>query len=173
MRIMKLTLETKEAIKELASRNITTEQFQKIISALRGPDAIEGKDGERETHALKQLTTARIRAIVVPGYYGDVRVAKLSPMEMKLRDVMLEYAPQHFQSHYREAVKAIKQIFNYDLIKEQPYDRESKGHSSVDDSDGSGIRTHCGKASCGLCNLQPGEAVEAELIKSVLVPKAI
>lgn len=112
-------METKESIKELASRNISTEHFQKIISALRGPDSVEG-DG-KNCDLLKQYTTARIRAIVAPGYFGDVNKHPLTKMERKIRDLMLDYAGIHFRSHYHEAVSAIKHVFFYDLKTEEEF----------------------------------------------------
>lgn len=169
-------LETKEAIKQLASRkDITTEQFQKIISALRGPDSVEGKDNNCDK--LKYYTTARIRAIVVPGYFGDITKHALTPMELEIRDTMLKYAPHHFQSHYKEAVKAIKQVFNYDLKteKEVTDDKYSGSgyNSKMDCGTGSGIGTVCGEVSCAVCDTEPGQKIQQILDGDLLGTKTV
>jgi hypothetical protein len=166
-------METKEAIKKLAERNISTEQFQKIISALRGPDSVEG-DG-KNCDLLKQYTTARIRAIVVPGYYGDVSKFPLTKMEMEIRDTMLAFAPEHFQSHYKEAVKAIKQVFFYDLKTEEEFLScdKPKGSCKVDDSNGSRSGTDGGQAGSWLRNFQPIKTKERITPEGLLVPETV
>ena len=97
--------------------NKPNEYFQKIISALRGPDWTTSL--AEQTHELKQYTTARIRHIVIPKYKGDVRVAPLGKGEQEKRNTLLGGAPSHFSMHYYEACDAIKRVFKYDLINER------------------------------------------------------
>jgi hypothetical protein len=162
-------METKESIVALAKMpNCSTEMFQKIVSALRGPDSVDGSDNDYNTSLLKQFTTSRIRAIVAPGYYGDTRIKKLSQMEMRLRGILLEYAPHHFASHYKEAVNAIKVVFKYDLKAEKEVNDKPKGSSQVDNSDGSGIGADFRKTGSWLCDLQQSKAAETNLVEGVL-----
>jgi hypothetical protein len=90
-----------------------------ILSALRGPD-FRGS----ETAGLKQLTTARVRAVIgfsfseMKGPFFDINPNPLSPEERKLRDNIFEGMVGHFKSHYEWAVQAIENIFSYNLATE-------------------------------------------------------
>ena len=90
-----------------------------IISALRGPD-YEFKDIE-DNRRLKELTTARIRGVLqLEGAIGiAVETRPLSPEDRIERDMLLQSTNNHFRSHYRYAVEAIKVLYNYDLNSEE------------------------------------------------------
>ena len=116
-------MNTIDYIKLLIERNPAPEHFQKIISALRGPDMLvldeSGCVPSGGIERLKYLTTARIRGIVAPEYNGTVVQIPLAESERYERDSFLYYAPNHFKSHYKEAVEAIRVVFGYDLKHEQ------------------------------------------------------
>jgi hypothetical protein len=137
-----MNTDTKESIKELINNPAcTTASLQKIISSLRGPDDIKGCS-VRVVSLLKDYTTNRIRSIVSPNYYGTVRYEPLTVEEQKLRTILLNFAPSHFQSHYYEACEAIKIVFGYDLIEERkinvPTKRRGKNSCKANNGDGSG-----------------------------------
>lgn len=118
-------MDTIEYIQKLIDRKPLPEHFQKIVSALRGPDMVmcdhDGYLPNGGLGRLKYLTTGRIRGIVAPGYNGAVTCQKLTEAERVERDHFLRYAPQHFRSHYNEAVEAIKAVYGYDLKHEVDY----------------------------------------------------
>jgi len=103
-----------EAIKELVDKCETTRQLIDILVALRGPD-----NGDM---CLKEYTTCRIRAIVYDNAdvnpFQVVRTRRLSNGEQYKRRLLLLTAPAHFQSHYQSAVRAIQEVFKYDLETE-------------------------------------------------------
>lgn len=119
-------MNTKQYIRELASReDITSEAFQKLISALRGPDGLKHVEGLSYSckgqllYELKYLTTARVRAIVAPKYYGDVTHIPLTSEQRQRRDKLLaDHAFRHFREHYLDAVAVIRDLYKYDLLTE-------------------------------------------------------
>lgn len=123
-------------IQELLNKNPTPEQFQKILSALRGPDFVKVDDNgfvpKGGLERLKFLTTARIRAIVTPNYFGDINPIPLTEYERIERNEFILYSPRHFKSHYQEAVLAIKEVFGYDLRHEKPVEFQIKATKGVE-----------------------------------------
>lgn len=83
-----------------------------ILSALRGPDS--------DDHDLKSVTTERIRGIVTSSSMSvgmPVREYPLSQKEKEVRGKLLKNSA-HFSSHYWYAVRAIKELYHYDLENE-------------------------------------------------------
>ena len=91
-----------------------TEYAQAIFTATRGPDN-RGPDSDM----LKSLTTARVRACISDWSYGNIRLNRLGPLEIELRDRLMRTASLHFVCHYEEAVKAIESVCHYSLETEQ------------------------------------------------------
>ena len=155
-------MNTIDYIKLLIEREPKPEHFQKIVSALRGPDLLVlnefGCVPSGGIERLKYLTTGRIRAIVAPEYNGTVTREPLTEAERFERENFLPYAPKHFKSHYKEAVEAIRVVFQYDL----KYEREIKNvtnsgpvvGSEADGSLGSGGRENLRKAWSALGDLE-------------------
>ena len=119
-------MDTIDYIKQLIERKPSPEHFQKIISALRGPDMLqcnqEGYLPQGGLERLKYLTTGRIRGIVAPGYMGIITLQPLAKSERLERDDFLHYAPQHFSTHYKEASDAIRVVYGCDLRDETGID---------------------------------------------------
>lgn len=117
-------------IKDFIELKPSPEQFQKVISALRGPDFVvpnqEGYLPKGGLERLKYLTTGRIRAIVAPNYFGDRTMQPLCGHEQIERDEWLDYVPKHFKSHYKEAVDAIKHVYKWDLKNEKAWSFEEE-----------------------------------------------
>ena len=94
-----------------------------IITALRGPDYMKDDitDNFISSIRLKELTTARIRAVI--GVKRPVRgwtlESPLTPAEQEEREVLLTHASPHFHNHYFNAVEAVKAIYGYDLRGER------------------------------------------------------
>ena len=89
-----------------------------ILTALRGPD-VTPLLTEVEQLRLKKLTTARIRRIVgLFLQYAMTTTVPLTEKECTERDLLLIKAPEHFRSHYFDAVRAIKMVYGYDLEAE-------------------------------------------------------
>ena len=136
-------MDTIHYIQQLIDRKPEPPHFQKIISALRGPDLIKiddfGHVPPGRLDRLKYLTTGRIRAIVAPGYNGTVTHQPLSEAELRERDNFLRYAPTHFCSHYFEAVQAIKAVYGYDLQYESEIKDVTKKGSVVSGEANSGV----------------------------------
>lgn len=119
---------------------------QNIIAALRGPDftldlreivfmpAVSNqhdfltvvRDNEcwrakPNEKLLKWYTTARIRFIVTPSYCGAVNHTPLTIGERELAHILLRHGTAHFQEHYDTACVAIRTLYNWDLLKEKPF----------------------------------------------------
>lgn len=96
----------------IGGKGVDTWEIWHIVSALRGPD--HGND------RLKELTTARIRAIVgISSKHVTVHSYPLTIEERQERDILLSEASQHFRSHYRDACIAIRFFYGYNLQTEE------------------------------------------------------
>lgn len=112
----------KQVVKVLNEDTKESAMLWDILSALRGPDILYPPVLVRE---LKELTTARIRAAI--GLRDNttacfmVSLDPLSPENRSSRDSILKELTSltHFRWHYQEAVKAIRELFKYDLIEEK------------------------------------------------------
>ena len=90
----------------------------RIASFLRGPD-FELPDNAALW--LKRATTGRVRAIVgADGTVGAITFAVLTTNEMKERNRLLSLSPVHFRTHWNAAVKGIRELYGYDLFREEP-----------------------------------------------------
>lgn len=93
-----------------------SQDFWSLLSALRGPDFIDGFN----TDYLKDFTTGRIRAILQIGTrFGVSRTAPLTQVERLHRDDLLNRpGMEHFRRHYYCACSAIEHLKGYDLLDE-------------------------------------------------------
>lgn len=83
-----------------------------ILSALRGPDS--------NKYDLKYITTERIRGIVTPSSKSVGMLTREYPISQKEKEARSELLEEcnHFSSHYWLAVRAIKELYHYDLENE-------------------------------------------------------
>lgn len=104
----------KELIEQLAAKTSENNyaELWHILTALRGPD-----NGDEE---LKNLTTARLR-----GFLGFIHwsissnTEPLTAGERARRDELLEKCEYHFLKHWKQAVEAVRELYGYDLEKEE------------------------------------------------------
>ena len=75
---------------------------------------------------LKHYTTARLRHIMFGEslYYADTNPHRLSEDGRKERDELLKDAPSHFRHHWYDAIHIIREVYNYDLDREQKIKEE-------------------------------------------------
>ncbi len=112
-----------------------------LLVALRGIDEdsdqlpYPGSDDARQR--LDELTNHRIRYFT--GLYpprSDDKAASyndkaLSLADQKERNRLLNSCRKHFANHYWKAVEAIRDLYGYDLEKEQPVDND-EGPAAAD-----------------------------------------
>ena len=85
-----------------------------IITCIRSCDLDVGDD------LLKMYTVERVRAItgITNGVHNPTPLTKSN---RDRRDKLLLKAGSHFRSHYKNAARAIKIIYGYDLINEKSW----------------------------------------------------
>lgn len=107
----------------LGRRGVSASQdIWNVIVALRGPDT--GPD----SHALKLLTTARIRRIVGILEYNPVSCFSTDPLNVEqiaTRNLLLSKAPSHFAMHFQVAIRVLKRL-GYDVP-----DKELTFHTTI------------------------------------------
>ena len=111
-------------------RDLRDSSLWGVLSALRGPDAtivdeLEESDSENfvNTYTLKELTTARIRAILGidtedTGIGVIIRKEPLTDDEIVLRNRMLKKIDLHFTSHFTSAMAELKDL-GYDVPEKE------------------------------------------------------
>jgi len=87
-----------------------------VITALRSCDSnLPGPVGTTERELLKWGTTIRVRQI---SGIGETHDYPLNPEQIDQRDTLLEQTPWHFKSHFRSAMRALKDL-GYEVPEEE------------------------------------------------------
>jgi hypothetical protein len=105
-----------------------------ILSMLRGPDRPGSFSLSGMTLGLKELTTSRIRSVLLGMRDDGLEAGKayasisngwvfnqtpLTKRQKEVRNKLLNEGLYHFKGHYSEACEAILRIFDYDIMEDE------------------------------------------------------